>query len=338
MSLATRCPSCATVFRVAEDQLRVSEGFVRCGRCDAVFNAREQLFDLESGQAASSSPTPAFHELPQQAPSADPSEPDTEYPDTEGFAPTQGPIDEADASAYREAHADVAISAPQEPGLPPIDGRREPGFEANEDGEWAATVVDPNERLRELLGAGAAAAKPEDADATTAGRPVESFASLRQSAAPPRTGLRRALAWLSLGLMAVALPLQWAWTERDALRARWAWADAAWQQVCTECDPVAWKRLDGLIVAASGLQPTPQGQAYHLSLRIENRSTHSLAVPWVDLRLNDADGKLLVRRSLQPSDLGSPAQRIEAGANLDLGATFNLPGRLAGYEISLFHP
>ena len=47
MSLATRCSACGTVFRVVQDQLKVSEGWVRCGRCNDVFNALESLFDLE---------------------------------------------------------------------------------------------------------------------------------------------------------------------------------------------------------------------------------------------------------------------------------------------------
>lgn len=47
MNLATRCTACGTIFRVVQDQLRVSEGWVRCGRCAEVFDAREQLFDLE---------------------------------------------------------------------------------------------------------------------------------------------------------------------------------------------------------------------------------------------------------------------------------------------------
>ncbi len=47
-SLATACPSCATVFRVVQDQLKVSQGWVRCGRCHEVFNALEGLFDLDS--------------------------------------------------------------------------------------------------------------------------------------------------------------------------------------------------------------------------------------------------------------------------------------------------
>ena len=49
--LATRCPACGTVFRVVPDQLRVSEGWVRCGRCADVFNAAEALVDLDGGAA-----------------------------------------------------------------------------------------------------------------------------------------------------------------------------------------------------------------------------------------------------------------------------------------------
>lgn len=50
MSLATTCPNCGTCFRVVQDQLRVSEGWVRCGHCQQVFNALESLFDLDAPQ------------------------------------------------------------------------------------------------------------------------------------------------------------------------------------------------------------------------------------------------------------------------------------------------
>ena len=63
MSLATRCTSCGTVFRVVQDQLKVSEGWVRCGRCQQVFNALEALFDLE-------------REAPPQRPAPPPVSPD----------------------------------------------------------------------------------------------------------------------------------------------------------------------------------------------------------------------------------------------------------------------
>jgi predicted Zn finger-like uncharacterized protein len=51
MSLATRCPSCGTIFRVVQDQLKVSEGWVRCGQCHEVFHGIEALFDLDSDPA-----------------------------------------------------------------------------------------------------------------------------------------------------------------------------------------------------------------------------------------------------------------------------------------------
>ena len=39
MSLITRCPGCETSFKVVPDQLLLSEGWVRCGQCDLVFDA-----------------------------------------------------------------------------------------------------------------------------------------------------------------------------------------------------------------------------------------------------------------------------------------------------------
>lgn len=59
MTLAARCPSCGTVFRVVQDQLRVSEGWVRCGRCAEVFNAIDTLVEVDA-------------DLPPRAPSRNP--------------------------------------------------------------------------------------------------------------------------------------------------------------------------------------------------------------------------------------------------------------------------
>src|SRR4051794_3421525 len=81
MSLATRCDACGTVFRVVQDQLKVSEGWVRCGRCNEVFNALESLFDLERDSPPEWSPgEPAVARAPVESgaavrgePPADPS-------------------------------------------------------------------------------------------------------------------------------------------------------------------------------------------------------------------------------------------------------------------------
>ncbi len=71
MSLATRCPACHTVFRVVQDQLRVSEGWVRCGQCQEVFNALETLFDLGDGSPAVAPETGGPPAPPPPAPAID---------------------------------------------------------------------------------------------------------------------------------------------------------------------------------------------------------------------------------------------------------------------------
>jgi predicted Zn finger-like uncharacterized protein len=48
MSLATRCPECGTTFKVVRDQLRISDGWVRCGRCSHVFDGTEHLHDTDA--------------------------------------------------------------------------------------------------------------------------------------------------------------------------------------------------------------------------------------------------------------------------------------------------
>ena len=57
MSQVTRCPSCGTRFKVVADQLRISQGWVRCGRCQSVFDASEDLQPLadDAPQAAAES-------------------------------------------------------------------------------------------------------------------------------------------------------------------------------------------------------------------------------------------------------------------------------------------
>jgi len=45
MSTSTQCPQCNTRFKVSHEQLDAHQGLVRCGLCQAVFNAAEHLQD-----------------------------------------------------------------------------------------------------------------------------------------------------------------------------------------------------------------------------------------------------------------------------------------------------
>ena len=46
--MRTRCPACNTVFRVTSEQLRAKAGKVKCGYCQYIFNAFDELIDERS--------------------------------------------------------------------------------------------------------------------------------------------------------------------------------------------------------------------------------------------------------------------------------------------------
>ena len=43
--MKTRCPECLTTFRVSPEQLKARAGKVRCGQCQQVFNALDNMVD-----------------------------------------------------------------------------------------------------------------------------------------------------------------------------------------------------------------------------------------------------------------------------------------------------
>jgi predicted Zn finger-like uncharacterized protein len=75
MNLKTRCPACDTVFKIVPDQLKVSKGWVRCGRCAEVFDAAAHAAstdDVNQWPHPPAPPTTPVMASPQTAPSEDP--------------------------------------------------------------------------------------------------------------------------------------------------------------------------------------------------------------------------------------------------------------------------
>lgn len=132
MTLATRCPSCGTVFRVVQDQLRVSEGWVRCGRCNGVFDATEVLFDIDSGAAVSlqlpeADATPvaetASPALPMAAPA--PAPPASTAPPAPPAPPAPSPRLEIEPSWMDHGPVEPTFAASGLPDATPDDPYRE---------------------------------------------------------------------------------------------------------------------------------------------------------------------------------------------------------------------
>jgi predicted Zn finger-like uncharacterized protein len=304
--LATRCPSCGTVFRVVTDQLRVSEGWVRCGRCAEVFNASEQLIDL-----GSSSPPP---QEPQAQEEAEP--------------PTHGvpPVDEPPAPA-------------PDPADPPIDFELElePGT-ADPHAPAPADLPDQHD----LLEAPDAAAPPDaglpEAPAAT---PKPSFVRRAERAERWRKSrVRPALAGgAALGLMLLVGQLLTVY--RDLAAARFTVLRAPLEAACEPlgCTVGAAHAIESLAVESSGLVRVEKSNVYKLSVAVRNRAAIDLAVPALDLTLTDVQGKLLARRVLRAAELGIATGVVPAGTDLAFQATLQATTEpIAGYTIDLFYP
>lgn len=65
--MLTRCPGCATVFRIGLEQLRARHGKVRCGECSEVFNALDSLVEEALSAPLPSAVMPSTHEGPHHS-------------------------------------------------------------------------------------------------------------------------------------------------------------------------------------------------------------------------------------------------------------------------------
>jgi len=65
-SMFTRCPKCALTLAVTAGDLRVAQGYVRCGRCSNIFNAMTRLAHDEQQAGASNAATAATPALAER--------------------------------------------------------------------------------------------------------------------------------------------------------------------------------------------------------------------------------------------------------------------------------
>lgn len=131
MSLITRCPTCETMFRVVPDQLRVSEGWVRCGHCSEVFDATQNMVPPAGGPAADAAPPPT-PQPPAPAARATP-------PPSQGAASPAAPIPTAAAQASATAATGSWVSP-----APGAGSAQPPVPEAPPAAAWDAAIGDAN--------------------------------------------------------------------------------------------------------------------------------------------------------------------------------------------------
>lgn len=317
MSLATRCTACGTIFRIVEDQLRVSDGWVRCGRCAEIFDARELLFDIEQETPppwpAAFVPPPAPTMAPEPAPPA-PVPPPSDPEPTWTLPPEPEPSIDPTPSAW----------------LPDSDHRQEPRWE-----ETSVVAPEPAAPAPSLR-----AENPMPEEPAAAPPPMPEFMRRAESAARwNRPGVRIALIALSL-LLALLLLGQIALHFRHALAALHPPLRAGLQGLCSVagCEVQAWQRIEAISIDATSLNPLGSS-GYKLNLTLRNKTAVDVAPPSLELSLTDASGAPLARRVIAPDALQPPLQRVGAESEQALSFSFSTGHqRVSGYSVVAFYP
>ncbi len=341
----TRCPGCATVFRVTSEQLALREGQVRCGHCRAVFDANSHLVRVDAREDAVPDelslgrPTVTLREShalqpvalqPIAAEAAPAAMADDTAAAIAGDAPATADTvatDDTDISAVTVAEA-------------PANGAA--GATLGAADHTLATAVDgtaPEVVAEDRAAPGSGAASPVDLGELEAAR-----AALRRRVRPRRSG--NAFYVVAMLLLVAGLGAQALLQFHDSLAARAPGLRPALASACRwlSCTIRPLRDPRALSIEGSDLQADPAHRGLLiLTATVRNRSAYALAYPDLELTLTDASDQVVVRRAFAPSEY------LVGGADRDAG----IPGnheqfiRLfidasatnqAGYRVYLFYP
>lgn len=353
MALATRCPNCHALFRVAADQLKLRGGLVRCGACRHVFDATGTLSYVDDSTLA----TPAHPAAPAvgaviaaiRKAESTASEPLSAH----GVAPFPSapaaarPLTDEPAAAEQTAsavptHLAAAVPADLAAGEPPPAGGP-PGV-AQDDNDLSHEPVGKVAEVpghEETTGDDAVAREPQ---------PITEPAAPEFLREAGPHGTRRTTVLFGIGalLLAGVLAAQLATAFRAEILAKFPQARPALSALCEvfRCT-VGWPaRGELLAVVGSELQAMPGTAVLELTAIVRNRSNMTLALPAIELTLSDTLNRTVARKVFLPTDYlggqGDPQARLlaglEAGADLTVRIAFEARGlNAAGFVVYPFY-
>ena len=321
MSLLTRCPACETLYRLVPDQLRISQGWVKCGQCSEIFDASQHLIELalEEEEAVGKEDVPA-DPLAVTLPAPERSTPGVVETIVEPLAAqvTTGsgqesiPVDDPMIVAVPDASCVVQHPeiSPETIGvLPPVDKAVLVGAPATVEATEAVTfMLEP--RTGRLIGA---------------------------------AWIRSAL-WLALLLLLAALLGQWFYWERDRLAATHPDWKPLLERFCVPigCSVHALRRIEAIALDVAAFNKLNE-DTYRLAFVIKNQSTLPLALPSVELSLTDVQEQTIVRRVLSRGELFDVALELPTGKEYAISRIVRIkhsePGqRIVGYRLLAFYP
>jgi predicted Zn finger-like uncharacterized protein len=368
MALATQCPHCNTIFRVAADQLKLRGGIVRCGKCSEVFDGNATL--ITDGVQPKQEPqvTPVVVE--------DDDRPiytldfDTTF-DPYGIIPEPEPepepvreVDENQKDLFDDPAVDEEIEklkselgfttepvTKQEPGAPLPAA--EPVTETQAEEAETAPTPEPEPQPE-------AAPEPQaepQAEPEPGPEPVPEVAPdpvmdpdyepeflLRERRREQASRITRPLMVLGVLLLLGGLVVQGILNFHNQLAAYHPPLKPLLASACKSlgCKVVLPMQAEALSVETGQLEPVA-GNTFSYTTLLRNSSKSAQAWPYLELALTDAEDRQLVRRVLAPKDY------LPAGADLAKGfaARTEQPVRIyfelkdvkaSGYRIAVFYP
>ncbi len=313
MSLITRCPACETMFKVVPDQLRISDGWVRCGQCDEIFDASANLLPETPGVISGPTSDAAAHWALAKA--AEARDAVAGSPDDQEPVQRAAPIHPTQPETAQPVPASVE---PEDRG-----GRRA----ADQDPSAEEAPPDEALRLADLAPGRATFMREEGED---------------------RSIWRRTLVRVALGVSCLVLLLglgaQVVYVERDRIAALepalrpWLVSLCEWQG----CAISPMQRIDAIVIDSSSFNKL-RGDVYRLNFTVRSTAPIEVGLPAVELTLTDSQDQVLTRRVFSGAELGAKTSVLAPGAEWQgsWAISVNGPGitdHISGYRLLAFYP
>jgi hypothetical protein len=346
---------------VVPDQLRISDGWVKCGKCSDIFDASAHLIEIDSTSEIADSESHAAAEPESTfATSQDDLPPVTlDLPDA---IPIGIVLSQTDLSAHpgQTCRDESEVFGTSDGGE--LVERTEPVLaeeyaEADSTPDAVPQLVFPEvvpvvasdimEEPQPVRWDDAVPFLPEAMPMAPVAHASDEPVTFLRDVSPPsiwqKPLIQSALVLVVTGLSLLLIG-QWMYRERDSLAASHADLKPAFQTVCAwlGCEVRPVRQIDALLIDSVAFNKLDNG-TYKLSFSVKNTSHLPLAYPAVELVLTDAEDEPAYRRVLSSSELGSNATELAASSDWVVTVPLRIDAlaatqRVLGYRLLVFYP
>lgn len=304
------------MFNVVTDQLKVSQGWVRCGQCADVFDATLHL------QNESTPPEPQASKVVE----------------SESLPADVAPADSSYVSYAEEVAA--ALKTPDEK-VPPALGDAPSLLPTHALEFKEPEAIDARDDISSEV--------PIDVSNDV------SFVRDARRQAFWRKPLVRVVLILSTLLLICLLVLQVAVMQRDSLAAFEPRLKPGLQMLCERlaCNVGPVRQIEAIVIDSSSFNKVNEAGTYRLAFVLKNTGAVAVAMPSLEVTLTDTQDQPVLRRVLSPAQFGAANGMLAASAEFsgalslqlaansapaDVATTSGAALRVAGYRLLAFYP